>query len=464
MKKTILLLALIVCFACEKPVEFGAENPFAVMAKKYRDPNEAILAKQRLEEMGLEPYLIHFAEENGGRWHGVFLGAFPTLESMMKGKIDYEDQYGLKKIDRINFNQLSQQIIAFDYERFGEGLVPYEELGEENTKKFQSLPQEFQKLISVLPFDKELKLRKLKMLSALDQDVLRSQAITRLGFDWPRGISPIRMYKNSSALLEAHYQDEILGDHFFMQVVKVIKKNPFGEAPATHFADAILGTREYKLEEKQALNIAGWEAVLATISPKEGQIMNYVMLYRAQDQLLCIIQAREKFFPLEKVKAFCARFGKASLTANYQLYGALEKFPQKDTLIALSVETLKEVKLRNKLLWEGSYQSKYWLNSMETGVWQATNTKFFDAINAQELFSKTYAPTKRSKPDTLALAKGKALLYTERRNSKENRRKVVRLPRAIYWQAGSSIREISNRKKAWLTEEDVKQRADAWKE
>ncbi len=453
-KLTLLFFSLIILSGCE-PEKFSQENPFAVMAKKYRNPLDAKLAKERLEDMGLDPYLEYFEIENEGRWHGVFLGAFPTLESMMKGKIDYEDNQGLMQIERINFHQISGNFIPFNYDDL-EWEIP-EDVS-------LPIPANSYELLKLLPHQTNLRMDKLMVLDNGENPVSRIESASGMKFDFPRGISPTQIMRNAKLVAEAHYSDELAEQDLVLQAIKLSENHVFGEDIAKDFTQNILGTREYKFEESTPVIANNWEGLAASLSPKQGQKMNYITLVNPKRTWLIFVQAREKFYPLEQLQNFCKQLGIENSSLNYHyVYQSLQKLPQtkSDTLKGFSVETISQTKQNYKLMRKGNVESFLILQNRPEEFWFASSLNLSDENNAEMLFQKGYLEAKRSVADTLQIGENKALLIEERRRDKSNR-KYIKPANELQWQHGTHIFTIDNKTKGWLTPEEMKERAELW--
>lgn len=457
MKKLFLLIfTSFLFFGCETK-KFSEENPFAVMAKKYRNPLDAKLAKERLEDMGLDPYLVYFEIEEEGRWHGVFLGAFPTLESMMKGKIDYEDNQGLMQIERINFNQISGNFIDFDYDDL-EWEVP---------EDFAlPIPANSQQILKLLPSQGNLQLQKLMVMDNGENSVNGIESVLEMKFDLPRGISPTQIFKSATAIAEAHYIDELAEQNLVLQAIKLKENHVFGDEIVQFFTKSILGTREYKMEESKPIVANNWEGVVASLSPKQGQKINYITLVNPQKTWVVFVQAREKFFPINQLENFCKQLNAENSSLEYHhLYKSLQKLPQtkSDTLRAFMVETIAETKQNYKLRRRGNVESSFVFENLPNEFWVAKSVALSDVENAKTLFQKGYLEAKRTVSDTLEIGGEKALLVEERRRDKSNRN-YIKQANELQWQAGTRILVIDNKTTGWLTPEEMKERAELWKE
>jgi hypothetical protein len=294
--------------------------------------------------------------------------------------------------------------------------------------------------------------------------VSRIQPASGMKFDFPRGISPTKMMRNAKLVAEAHYSDELAEQQLVIQAVKLSENHVFGENIAQDFTESILGTREYVFEESIPVVAKNWEGFTASLSPKQGQKINYITLINPQKTWLVFVQAREKFYPLNQLQNFCHQFGAENSSLNYHyVYQSLQKLPQtkSDTLRGFSVEAVLETKQNYKLRRKGNIESFLMLQNQPKEFWFANSLNFSDKSNAQSLFQKGYLEAKRSVVDTLQVGGNEALLIKERRRDKSNR-KYIKPANELQWQNGTHIFVIDNKTKGWLTPEEMKERAEIW--
>lgn len=450
------LICIIGLYSCDEPVTFGPEHPFAVMAKKYRDPQEAIKAKAWLEEKGAEPYLMYFDTETEGRWHGIFLGAYPSLESMMKGKIDYEDQLGLTEAERINYNQINGNVLPFDYEN---------SINSQAVSPLARLDSGIYSVLKRLPYQTENRLLSLKAIQQMDGNAARTQAVSRYIFDFPRGIKPLLIYQNASAMVEANYKSDFSYQYFNIQVIKLLPNHKLGNDIATSIANRILDTREYDYEESTAFSSGDLQGLTVIIKPREDRTMQYLVLTDSKQEFLYILQSRAKFFPLPFLKEMCKLLNhEQNATKLPKIHQALSVIPttQSDSLVAFTYQRILPNAKGEMNHWTGNDEATYYFYKEATGFWKTNLKQFSDATNASKVYKKTVLDYKfKSKQEAVTVDEKKAVVLLVRRRKKKGRGTTV-FPEELRFKRKNTIGTISNRKKAWLNKEQLQIKANAF--
>ena len=456
LKFCLLVLASALLFACEPEKKLDDNNPFAVMAKKYRNPQEALIAKKILEDKGVSPYLINYDAEGEGRWHGIFLGSYPTLETMMKGKIDFEDQYGLKEIERINFNQLNSGVLSFDYDQVQPATL---------NNNLAQVDSPVLKLIQQLPFSTANRLKSLKLIQQMDGDAKRAQAVTKYQFDFPRGISPSGIYQNADVILEAHYENDLTPQRFSIQLIKLKGNHNLGESIADRFSKQILETREYDLEQQEAFEVGNLKGHITTLSPRQGRIRHYIVLSDTNQDYLYFLQSREKFFPINQLKTLCKSLNQAqNATQLPYINKILSAIPnQTDTLVAINYQRLESEDEESVDWWTGNDQVTYFFYTEEAGFWKTELNLFSTNRDAQHLYLQTVANRNfRAQTDSLVIGNQKAVIVYKKRRSKDNRKRIVH-PESLHFKRGTTLGWITNRNRAWLSKEELIAKSKSFK-
>lgn len=446
---SLFLLICLITTSCESPPEVNGEQPFAVMANKYRNPYEAIEAKEKLENLDLKPYLKCFDEEGAGQWHGVFLGAYPTLESMMKGKIDFEDNFGLQHIERVNFNLLNDFVKPFDYEKLEEKPI---------SNKSINFNHSIFDLIKHLPYSSELRISSIHGINQMDGHALRSQAVTKYQFDLPRGLTPSTIYKNSLTLLEVYYGKDFSDRSLSALIIKLKKDHNLGDSIPGDMGQKILNTREYEFEKGDLFNAGTLKGVSISIEPRKDRIKHYIILSDPTNTYLYILQSREKFFPLTQLKAFCSNINKSLKISDLPyINNSLGSIPSSlaDTLVAYRYERIVNQSEKPANLWTGNDQSSFYFFTEERGFWKSKLSHFSNSADTKRLYDFAVLNKKfRSKKESLTIGKYPAVLLSAKRRNKNGRGRAMH-PELLYFRQTNTIGEISNRKKAWLSQEDL---------
>ena len=283
------LLSLLLLASCE-PERFSKEQPFAVKVHSYRQPATAQQVAERLEAMGLEPYLQAYNPPGEGRWYAVYLGAFAELEEMIQQKMIYEDEFGLQQIARSNFHQVASVAMPFP-----------EEYPSTISRKapLPTLPEPLPSLLQSMPDIPNMQVESFQLLwLSKEPDVLGIREISRLKIDFPRGVTPRQLYQSAEGLCMVAYKDEITGRATQLIAIKLREDHPFGEEPANRFSESILGTRRYELEKTEPNSSANDSGYTVSIAPRPGQMKNYLVLYSPEANVLYLGESREKQYSL----------------------------------------------------------------------------------------------------------------------------------------------------------------------
>lgn len=285
----LLSMGLLSIIGCEGE-RFDKDKPFAIKVHSYRRPQDAVKAMERLEAKELEPYLQSYNLPDGGRWHGIFLGAFDELEDMIREKMVYEDEYGLQKIERTNFHKIAAIAMPFPDE-IKNSLAAAAPL--------PSLPEPLPSLLQSMPNIPYMKVESFQALwLATQPNVMGIKELSKLKIDFPRGVTPKHLYQNADGLCMAEYKDEITGKSTQLIVVQLKESHPYGDSPAERFAESILGTRRYELEKMEPIASANASGYTVSIVPRPGQTKNYLVLYNTSTNVLYLGESRDKQYSL----------------------------------------------------------------------------------------------------------------------------------------------------------------------
>jgi hypothetical protein len=311
-------VAVLVCLAgcrkkAEKAVEkFAAEKPLAVEVTRVRSYYHAQNIKDRLQNMGLSPYVVASQDTvEGGKWYAVLVGAVKDSLELSKLSGDLKTQFKFDSLQVVDYAAVKNNLveIAADDERQNEKKqIEAEKPG---------VPEKFYHLIAKFPKSNMFFVEKMYVFGAPETSDEKKMfsLVKNSNLDLPRGISPNLLLDLTVCFAEAVYRDNIYGDRVTIDVAKLkpdhglaakIAKAAFLAVPdnkenqlaiAGYFADLVLNTGEYLTEEKiefsvpASNNLAGYRTV---IQPKAGYFRTYLILVDEACEYVIFCQSTDK--------------------------------------------------------------------------------------------------------------------------------------------------------------------------
>lgn len=390
--------------------DFSEEEPFAVMAHRYRYPQEAIQAKERLEAMDLSPYLIAYEPVGEGPWYGVFLGASESLEGMLKSKIALEDQYGLQRIERANYHQVNA--VAFDFPSSTPPLIT------EDTPK-APMGEPANALLNAIPYMTNFQLKEIKLLCT--EDISMSN-LKDLRIDFPRGIVPKQLYQSMTGLVSIFYEDELIGKETHLIALQLQEEHPYGDDPAQRFAESILGTRRYEIENMSEINESFASGYTVSIVPTPGKTKHYLVLYEPKQRLVFFGESSSKEYSIGDWQQMAKQIGGASNSWKYyELQQMLQWAPDSiaDPLVYFHGLRWEGKKSDGASLLYGNLKGEYTFYQPESKqTWEALLYRFASPKNARGYYQQVFKKAKLSQSitvDSLNIGLSEAVLYSQKR-------------------------------------------------
>ncbi|WP_020527180.1 hypothetical protein [Flexithrix dorotheae] len=453
-KLLIFLIFLSIVGCRPKPDVFNAEKPYALITGKYRSYQEAAANVERLFNMGMAPYTILQRTETNGYWFLNLLDAYKSLEGAMAKRIEYEDDFSLQYLDIVNFNKLSEEMEEFDEDDF--------KLSYLNAEK-PPFSNHLYEVLQKAPFSDEYFISDLKLVNPQDSlEIMQYASLKSIVFDMPRGVVPTRVIQHAHGFVEVDYKDNLTGTAFTTHVVKLKEENPFGEELTKYFAESIMDTREYEFEEMIPKNIGINEEVqlkgyLVNIEPKRGKLARYLVLSDNDQKFLYFIHSLK--CSEQNILDFARNISQKNGLLSYQpFHNTFLTFPSKpdssQLMLYFNLYRIGESSRGIGAKLEGNYKSRHLIYDLEKGVFQFDLTYLYNKAAVDDIFTKAYQPTRYNKKDSIDIRNSLGWMTKIRRRDKENR-KYVDAPNELQFTTDQFVIVISNKKKAWLKEEDL---------
>ncbi|MGH7451519.1 MAG: SPOR domain-containing protein, partial [bacterium] len=273
--------------AVEKEVEKFAENkPLAMEVTRVRSYYHAQNIKDRLQNMGLIPYVVASQDTvAGGKWYAILVGAVKDSLELNKLNGDLKAQFkfdSLKVVDYTAVKNNLVEIVAEDARQKEKKQIEAEKPG---------IPDKFYGVITKFPKSNMFFVQKLHVFGAPEKNEEKKMfsLVKDAELDLPRGISQNLLLDLTLCFAEAVYRDNIYGDRVTMDVVKLkpdhgiakkVTKAAFPVLPgnredqltiAGYFADLVLNTGEYLTEEKTEFSVPAFNHLVGyrtVIQPK----------------------------------------------------------------------------------------------------------------------------------------------------------------------------------------------------
>lgn len=452
-KTHFLLIALFLSgclFSCSSS-PFNAEKPYAVLVGKYRSIQTATNSLNRLQDDGLPAYLFPMEVPGEGKWYTLFLGSSDVLEDMMAKKIDYEDAYGLKQLEIVNFNQLKDQILESSEMNVEEKI---------NTDS-PDLPYALNQLLTGLPYNSTFQVGHFSFFQPLDSvSFSEFPELRNATPDLPRGISKEQLLKLSKGFVEVVYQDPLRKKEVTVDLAIIKPGGTPADSLAYRFGKEILDTRYYETEEMVNTEVEAedgtWKGYMVTISPRKNQLKRYLILVDELKEKICFLQHSDESG--NQMLAFARSFGAdESITAYTNLYNGLNLLagarPVNEELAHLSLDMLAGIKGNNGAFFNGQSRTIYYFYHPSDGLWESRFTFFEEASLSQQLFADIFLVNKKGKEE-IEVTGGNGLISFAYKYS-PSQKKRLKLPDEVQIQTRHFLGFISNGKKSELDKADL---------
>ncbi|NME69803.1 SPOR domain-containing protein [Flammeovirga aprica] len=429
----ILLACSFIFFSCSVE-QFDEEKPFSIKISSFREYDDAERAFERIEDLGIKPYMISHVSGENGKWYHIMAGAERSLEDVLSLKMTIEDDLRLTGLEIQNYNKISKQLYPVDDD---DDLENY-------PVTWPSLD-----LISQLPFSSNHILTDVKSLHYYKDISHRQNKISKnISFDFPRGLS-VRMFsKNVEEIAEARYFDPVYKEEVVVHIIKLHEKNNLGEDVSKMIAEKIMNSKKYnvkKMDFHESNNNWGMKGYAVTIDPKG--LKSYLVQESASGLLIALFQSTNNDINL--LKSLASRIGDDKSIEDYhsigRILGALpDNVGSTERLVAFNFETKKSLRGKTALLEVKETNADFLFNDSAKGtiVYQFEN--FNDQAVTDRIFKKRYSTyINDSKVEKLLVGSRDAFIYKIRRRNPETRR-IAYMAESIIFQNDRLIGKVSN--------------------
>lgn len=430
----LLLLASFFTFISCGVEQFDEEKPFSIKIASFREYDDAERAFDRIDDMGIKPYLISQTSEENGKWFHIMAGTESTLEDILSLKMNIEDDHRLSGLEIQNYNKMSKELFRVEEE---------DEL-ENYPVTWPSLD-----LISQFPFSSNHVINELKSLHYYNDVSHRQHKISKnITFDLPRGLTIRQFSKNVEEIVEARYIDPIFNEEVVVHLIKLHEKHKLGENVSKMIAEKILNSKRYnvqKMDFHESGNDWGMKGYTVTINPKG--LKSYLVQESASGLLIALFQSTSNDINL--LKSFASKVGDEKSIEEYHSFGRIlgalpDNVSATERLVALNFETKKRLRGKTALLEVSETCADFLFNDSAKGsiVYQFEN--FNDQAITDKIFKNRYSTyINDSQVEKLLVGSRDAFIYKIRRRNPETRR-VALMAESIIFQNDRLIGKVSN--------------------
>lgn len=439
-------------FGCEADTHFSEKEPYSVMVQRYRNYLDAENTLERVREKGLNAYIVSNNSPEEGQWYSILISAAPDLEPMMEQKIKYEDNYGLKELKIVNYNKLKDSFLP---------IRARDKSGSKTTALRPGVGFEVHDLIRELPSSTYYRPVAMKLFHSSDSiNIEKLSPIKKIQMDFPRGISQTSLIKNSEAIAEVVYEDDLSYQRLTVQMISLKTDNVYGDSINYFFSKKILDTREYEVEEMNPLSFGGklgLEGYMVNITPRPNRLKRYAVLMDSKKQFIVFLQSETN--NEQAMKDFLNLIGETSGLQNYAsfhntFYTLPRTLPLDDHLAYFELELQRDLEGSIGLLREGQYKSRFVMNTKGKGTWEILLYTMSDLATSQKVFNVLYKNTNRIKKDSITVF-GQHAWRTTSRRVHPIEKKYKNMVNEIQFATDKYICIFSNKNRAWLTEEEL---------
>ena len=94
--------------------QINEESPYAIQLKEVRSYYKALDIQERLEEYGVESYILS-EETNDGNWYRVLSGAEKSIDDIKNHRKELESLTSMTDFEIINFQKIEDNLVL-DFE------------------------------------------------------------------------------------------------------------------------------------------------------------------------------------------------------------------------------------------------------------------------------------------------------------------------------------------------------------
>ncbi|GAB4329694.1 MAG: hypothetical protein OHK0038_03840 [Flammeovirgaceae bacterium] len=413
----ILLFLLIVGLStsCSES-QLSEEKPYGVIAARFRDAQIAQNMVDRLQNEGVNAYLMGQKTQHDGKWYFLILGASDRLDEITAYKIECEDVHRLDNLDLINYNKLKANIfdLKADFEK--RPFLP---------AKKPALPDEIWDILEKLPYHQNLSVKKLAIYNSQAANKLLELAYMDEEVpDIPRGMLPSQLLAEASGMTEVVYTDPLKKREYTLHFIKMKEGNETGKELIKNYAQNILDTRHYEKEEKTDVAFGGYEGYAITLVPSEKVIKRYFLLTDDDQEEVILIQSSSQQF--QDLQFLAEGLDQTKNILEYQsVYNQLYLLPSQidstDVFAYFKLDKNMDSQGKYASYFYGQYTSKTLFRHRPTGtVWEARIAQLNDEKVAEKLWQTLYVRDGKEK-DSLNIGEISGLVRQQRLWNKDTK-------------------------------------------
>ncbi|MEE2830009.1 MAG: hypothetical protein VX498_12535 [Myxococcota bacterium] len=466
-----LLLALPLLGGCCLPSlvgssEFSKRQPYALKFREFRSILHAQQLQERLDGMGLDPYLIAAGtNEESGRWFQVVTGSEKDLADIRELRHEIEEEHGIEDIEVI------------DYTSFGDNLVvnpSSREFAQPRTKGNRpAIPEVLWETMELFPVSNFFYIERMTILTTPSDPETHQRHRGSYGavkMDLPRGIKKKHLREVCSSVSEVIFRDNLYGDQVTINILRMRTNHGIYGDITDHFADLVLDTGSYRTEEKVPFKVKAGDKLTGykvTIEPKANYLRTYIILMDPSEEWVYFSQSTDK--TPEEMVSVLKGIGKSDGMLEYtEFYNTVHTVPDRimseDLFVGFTLRRLGWSYARNKgnktwaKAYVGHWAAKGLFHHEEKGSW---------TYGVYDLLSKdkvrwTDANYSSSNPGLGSVdiygTKGKAV--TTKRWSKRKWR-YYQMTTEVNWNRDRYVVMVDNTKHSWLGRQDLINRGNS---
>jgi len=385
----------------EKGIEvFSTEKPYSIEIKKERSYYQAEKIAQRLNDMGLEAFIISSVDSVEGNWFSVMSGALSHVDSVVSYIDLVEKQFRLSNLKVMDYNQVDSFTI----------VTTIDTTVVKETRRIiaeePDVPKEIYQVVKSFPLSNALYLQSVNVGYFPADEKGRKKSIELLNsqnHDLPRGVSFAKLTKDCITFSEAIFQDNLYGDKVTIQSLKLKPKPQVSQASflptlsntsaytlAEVYADLILNTGNYRFEKKTKVEVNSTTPLLGykvVIEIRKDVFRTYYVMVDLNEEYLFFSQSTDKTDE-EMMKILSSIGGSNGLIEYDEFYNTFYVMPsssiEDEIFLGFTFNKLTwdYAKSRNYAKWSvemvGHWVASAYFFNPKSGIW---NFSIFDMIS-----------------------------------------------------------------------------------
>ncbi|MCS6833064.1 MAG: SPOR domain-containing protein, partial [Flammeovirgaceae bacterium] len=360
------------------PQEVSQEKPYSIIAGRFRNLQTAQNMAERLQEKGVDAYLLGYNTTNEGKWYWLMLGASNRLDDITAYKIECEDVHRLNDLELTNYNKFKNHL--FDWKT---DLEKYKSLATEKP----ALDEKIWQLLKKLPYHPHLALKRLAIYhAAVQPNILEMAFMDEEMPDIPRGMLPSQLLALSDVLIEASYIDPLEKKEFLLHYLAL--KHPDGTKLIEQYAKNILSTKRFDKKEKTEATLDDYHGWIVSLSEESKLFKRYFLLTNPTHQEIILLQTSTN--QLQDFHFLVSQIDNTDEILTYKalynhLYLLSAEADSTDALLFFKVEQNRDLYGKYAAHFYGQYKSKT-LRKYRRALYASEITSLNDATIAQKIW------------------------------------------------------------------------------